>query len=108
MGKNGRLLTNEEEQEQRWTEHFNEVLNRPDPQHPADIHPAERDLEIEMFPPEKAEIKAVSLSKILRHYGIPEKLVKLIQIFYRNISCSVRNSTTKFTEKSGIRQGCVM
>ena len=27
-----------------------------------------------------------SLLKILRHYGIPEKLVKLIQIFYRNVS----------------------
>ena len=49
-----------------------------------------------------------SLWKIMRHYGIPEKLVKLIQIFSRNFSCSDGNSTTKFTEKSGVRQGCVM
>ena len=58
MYKNGRLLTNEEEQERRWTEHFNEVLNRPDPQQSAYIQSAERDLEIETSPPEKTEIKA--------------------------------------------------
>ena len=49
-----------------------------------------------------------SLWKILRHCGIPEKLVKLIQIFYKNFSCSVGNSTTKFTVKFGVRQGCVI
>ena len=257
MDKAGKLLTNEKEQERKWTEHFNEVLNRLDPQHPADIQPAERDLEIETSPLKKAEIKAPiatlgnikaprtdslcaevfktdpetaakilhplfveiwekeelpddwthgriiklpkkwnfadcsnwrgitvlsiprkmfstiimtrmktpvdkllrpeqagfrkgrgrtdhkftlqnsleqcnewqrkiyvnfvdfekafdsvhreSLWKILRHYGIPEKLVKLIfQIFHRNFPCSVGNSTTKFTVKSGVRQGCVM
>ncbi|KAI0240621.1 hypothetical protein LSAT2_008639, partial [Lamellibrachia satsuma] len=58
MDKYGRLLTNEEDQERRWTEHFTEVLNRPGPQHPADVQPAERDLEIERFPPEKAEVKS--------------------------------------------------
>ena len=56
MDKNGRLLTNEEEQERRLTEHFTEVLNRLDPQHPADIQLAER--EIETSPAEKAETKA--------------------------------------------------
>ena len=49
-----------------------------------------------------------SLWKILRHYGIQEKLMKLIQIFYRNFSCSVGNSTTKFIVKSGVRQECVI
>ena len=44
MDKDGKLLTTEKEQERRWTEHFNEVLNRPDPQHPADFQPAKRDL----------------------------------------------------------------
>ena len=34
--------------------------------------------------------------------------MKLIQIFYRNFSCSVENSTTKFTVKSGVQQGYVM
>ena len=58
VDKDGRLLTNEEEQERRWTEHFNEVLNRPDPQNPADIQLAERDLDIETSPQKKADIKA--------------------------------------------------
>ena len=49
-----------------------------------------------------------AFAKIRRLYGIPEKLVKLIQIFFRNFSCSDGNSTTKFTVKSGVRQGCVM
>ena len=35
--KEGRLLTTESEVEQRWKEHFNEVLNRPEPELPADI-----------------------------------------------------------------------
>lgn len=35
--KDGRLLTTESEVQQRWKEHFNEVLNRPEPLMPADI-----------------------------------------------------------------------
>ena len=65
----GKLLINEEEQERRWTEHFNEMLNRPELQHPADIQPAERYLEIETFPPDKAEIKAAI--DTLRNYKAP-------------------------------------
>ena len=57
MDKDGRLLTNEDEQEKSWTEHFNETLNRPNAQHPADIQLAERDLDIETSPPKKAYIK---------------------------------------------------
>ena len=49
-----------------------------------------------------------SLWEILRHYGIQEKLVKLIQILSRNFSCSDGKLTTKFTMKSGVRQRCVM
>ena len=57
MDKDGRLLTNTDEQEQSWTEHFNETLKRPNAQHPADIQLAERDLDIETPPPKKADIK---------------------------------------------------
>ena len=32
----------------------------------------------------------------------PKKLVKLVQIFYMNSSCSVGHSTIKFTVKSGV------
>ena len=42
-------------------------------------------------------LNAFDTCKTLSLYGIPEKLVKLMQIFYRNFSCSVGNSTTKLT-----------
>ena len=58
MDRDGRLLTNEEEHERRWTEDFNEVLNRPDPHQGAKNPPAERELEIKTSPPKKADIKA--------------------------------------------------
>ena len=49
-----------------------------------------------------------SLWRILRHYGIPLKLVQLIKSFYINFRCSVGHSDTFFEVKSGVRQGCVM
>ena len=48
------------------------------------------------------------LWSILRHYGIPSKLVHLIKSFYRNFRCSVGHSDTFFEVKTGVRQGCVM
>lgn len=41
--KQGTLITSENEQEKRWKEHFEEVLNRPDPNSTADIPEAETD-----------------------------------------------------------------
>lgn len=49
-----------------------------------------------------------SLWSILRHYGIPSKLVHLIRSFYDNFRCSVGHSDTFFEVKTGVRQGCVM
>ena len=50
-----------------------------------------------------------SLWKILRHYGIPCKIVQLIKAFYTNFKCTVGTSPgTGFEVKSGVRQGCVM
>ena len=49
-----------------------------------------------------------SLWNILRHYGIPSKLVHLIKSFYNNFRCSVGLSDTFFEVKTGVRQGCVM
>ncbi|KAK3783096.1 hypothetical protein RRG08_059971 [Elysia crispata] len=43
--KEGQLLTSETAQEARWTEHFNEVLNRPAPETEPDIKEAEEDLD---------------------------------------------------------------
>ncbi|RXN12130.1 endonuclease-reverse transcriptase [Labeo rohita] len=54
--KQGRLLTTENEQEARWAEHFQEVLNRPPPEEEADIQDASADLDINTDPPGKEEI----------------------------------------------------
>jgi hypothetical protein len=49
-----------------------------------------------------------SLWKILRHYGIPQKVVNIIALFYKDFSCNLKNSNKTFPVKSGVRQGCVM
>ena len=32
--KDGKTITNSEERKERWKEHFSEILNRPEPEHP--------------------------------------------------------------------------
>ena len=54
--KDGKLLTTEREQEERWSEHFTEVLNRPPPRDVADIQDPEEVLNIPEEPPTKEEI----------------------------------------------------
>jgi len=48
--------------------------------------------------------------KVLFHYGIPEKLVKMIRLFYDGFSCSVtgneKNEKDWFIVATGVRQGC--
>lgn len=55
--KAGNLLTTEQEQERRWKEHFEEVLNRPEPYTQAEIKEPESELEVNTEPPTKAEIR---------------------------------------------------
>ena len=45
--KEGKVITKEEDQRTRWAEHFQEVLNRPDPVRPAEIQ--DRACELEMI-----------------------------------------------------------
>ena len=54
--KQGVLLTTEKEQEERWAEHFQEVLNKEVPEEPAAAQDAEEDLDISIEPPTKEEI----------------------------------------------------
>jgi hypothetical protein len=52
-----------------------------------------------------------SFWKILRYYGIPEKLVSLLIALYENTEFCVRTnegSTRYFHIKSGVKQGCVL
>ena len=55
--KNGNPLTTTNEQLKRWAEHFRELLNRPTPDSPPGIPPAETELPISRDNPSKAEIK---------------------------------------------------
>ena len=52
------------------------------------------------------------LWKILRHYGLPQKIVDLISmILYQNFECSVLmeiNQTNSFSVRSGVCQGCIL
>ena len=52
-----------------------------------------------------------TLWKIMRHYGIPEKYIRLIMMFYDRSKCSVITEAGVgpwFDVKSGVKQGCVM
>ena len=52
-----------------------------------------------------------SLWRILRHYGIPPKIISLIGIFYDHFECSVILDNTlseAFPVESGVRQGCIL
>ncbi|KAL9953192.1 hypothetical protein ACROYT_G040569 [Oculina patagonica] len=49
-------LTTEREQAARWVQHFGEVLNRPEPDDPADPPPAEDVININISPPTEAEV----------------------------------------------------
>ncbi|XP_073668552.1 uncharacterized protein [Paramisgurnus dabryanus] len=55
--KDGKSIPDKEGQEKRWIEHFQELLNRPAPQHTFNIEPAEQDLEIDCNTPTKQEIQ---------------------------------------------------
>ena len=52
-----------------------------------------------------------SLWKIMRHYGIPQKIVSLIDEMYKNTTCRVLHEgqlTESFEISTGVRQGCLM
>ena len=52
-----------------------------------------------------------TLWKILESYGIPDKIITLINLFYRNFECSViigSKTSEPFPVKSGVRQGCIL
>ena len=51
--KGGKPIPDEEGQKKRWMEHFDELLNRPAPQDPPDIPPANDDLPVMIHPPRR-------------------------------------------------------
>lgn len=55
--EDGSAITEEKAKLERWREHFEKILNRPDPQIIPDIDEAETGLEIEMDPITLNEVK---------------------------------------------------
>ena len=56
-------------------------------------------------------IDRTSLWKIMRHYGIPTKIVKLVKSMYEDTYCKVVHNgqlSEKFDIKTGVRQGCLL
>ena len=52
-----------------------------------------------------------SLWKILRTYGIPDKIIKMIQLLYDDNECTVADGGLQsewFRIKTGVKQGCCM
>ena len=52
-----------------------------------------------------------TLWKLLRHYGIPEKIISLIQKTYQGMSCKVLHAgqmSDSFDVHTGVRQGCLL
>ena len=48
---------------------------------------------------------------LLRHYGVPEKLVEIIQQLYNGFSCQVSHAgklSEEFQVTTGVRQGCLL
>ena len=49
--------------------------------------------------------------KIIQAYGLPPKIINLINMFYNNFECSIilgNTITEAFPVKSGVRQGCIL
>ncbi|VDP02852.1 unnamed protein product, partial [Schistosoma margrebowiei] len=78
--KKGDVITNIEEQQNRWVEHFKELLNRPAPLNPPNIEAAPTDLAIDVGPPTIEEIrmaiKQIKSGKAAGPDNIPAEALK--------------------------------
>ncbi|XP_058630445.1 craniofacial development protein 2-like [Onychostoma macrolepis] len=78
--KEGKTITGLAQQTNRWSKHFEELLNRPAPPNPPDINPADEDLPISCDKPTREEIrKAITLLKNWKAAGpddIPAEALK--------------------------------
>ncbi|VDP54866.1 unnamed protein product [Schistosoma curassoni] len=56
-------------------------------------------------------VDRTTLWKILRHYGVPEKIVNIIRNSYDGLHCKIVHGgqlTDSFEVKTGVRQGCLL
>nr|KAG5708629.1 hypothetical protein BaRGS_034846 [Batillaria attramentaria] len=52
-----------------------------------------------------------ALWRLLRHYGVPGKIISLIQCTYKDMSCRIAHAgqlSESFEVKTGVRQGCLL
>ena len=52
-----------------------------------------------------------SLWLIMRKYGIPDKIVRMVKVFYEDFDCAVEDQAEAyewFNIKTGVKQGCNM
>lgn len=56
-------------------------------------------------------VDRATLWKLLRHYGVPDKIVSIIRKSYEGMTCRVVHSgqlTDPFQVRTGVRQGCLL
>ncbi|CAH8471399.1 unnamed protein product [Schistosoma rodhaini] len=56
-------------------------------------------------------VDRTTLWKLLRHYGVPEKIVNIIRNSYDGLNCQIVHGgqlTDSFEVKTGVRQGCLL
>ncbi|CAH8605695.1 unnamed protein product [Schistosoma haematobium] len=56
-------------------------------------------------------VHRTTLWKLLRHYGVPQKIVNIIQNSYDGLNCKIMHGgqlTDSFEVKTGVRQGCLL
>ena len=69
--KNGDALTTERNQAARWVQHFQEVLNRPEPDGPANPPPVDDALEINTSPPTEVKVTCRTAIKAMKSGKAP-------------------------------------
>ncbi|VDO89045.1 unnamed protein product [Schistosoma mattheei] len=66
----------------------------------------------EDFTPSIEQInKFMILAQLLRHYGVPEKIINIIMNSYDGLNCKIVHGgqlTNSFEVKTGVRQGCLL
>ena len=66
---------------------------------------------VEVFEKAFDSIDREVLWKILRHYGVPEKIMRMIRVFFDGFQARVLHEgemTGSFSMNTGVRQGCLL
>jgi hypothetical protein len=91
--KDGKLLTTEKEVAERWKSHFEEVLNRPEPEITAEPEPG-HEIDIDIRPPTIQEVKAAIHS--LKNDKAPGPDLITAEMLKADIDLSARTLTDLF------------